>query len=257
MSDIPVFYLPFIAAVLIFGGMAKGTLGFGLIVTTVPFLSMVMPPKDAMAWMTIPIFLLNIYALVLTRQEWREARRIGVFLLMGILFVPMGVRMMVWMPPDATRVGIGLFIFIVVAMRLADWQPRPREGGGGRLFATLLGSTAGFLHGSMMMSAPAVVLYLNFTGVPRDAFVFVASVIATFFLLLQALTFASLDAYASGTGWQSLLMLVPAIVGMFIGNRFRQRLSQKVFEGLVLALFGFVGLSLLAKSLVRLYMANS
>ncbi|MEE9255720.1 MAG: hypothetical protein V3V56_00960, partial [bacterium] len=63
MSDIPLSFLPLIAAVLIFGGLAKGTMGFGLIVTTVPFLSMMMPPKDAMAWMAIPILLLNLYAL--------------------------------------------------------------------------------------------------------------------------------------------------------------------------------------------------
>ncbi len=251
MSDIPLSFLPLIAAVLIFGGLAKGTMGFGLIVTTVPFLSMMMPPKDAMAWMAIPILLLNLYALFLTRREWREVRRVGLFLLMGVLFVPVGVRLLIWMPPDLTRAGIGLFIFVVVGMRLSGWQPRQREGGSGRLLAALWGSAAGFLHGSLMMPAPPIVLYLNFTGVPRDAFVFLISTIATLFLLLQVITFASLDAYASGAGWQSLLMLAPAVAGMLIGNRFRRRLTQAAFERLVLGMLGLVGISLLAKNLVR------
>ena len=48
-------------------------------------------------------------------------------------------------------------------------------------------------------------------------------------------------------------MLAPAVAGMLIGNRFRQRLTQAAFERLVLGMLGLVGISLLAKNLVRLF----
>ncbi len=253
MADFPLALVPFMVAVLVFGGFAKGTLGFGLIITTVPFLSMVMPPKDAMAWMAIPILLLNLYTIALTWREWRELPRVVIFLIMGVLFVPVGVHVVVWMPADITRVGIGFLILVVVAMRLGGWQPRQNIAGGGRLISAIWGSAAGFIHGSLMMPAPPLVLYLNFTGVPKDAFVFLISTLATFFLFLQILTFASLNTYTSGAGWQSLLTMIPALVGLLIGNRFRQKLSQKMFERMVLGLLGLVGVSLMAKNLIRLY----
>lgn len=243
----------FLTAVLLFGGFAKGTIGFGLIVTTVPFLSMVMPPSAAMAWMAIPIFLLNLYAIALTWAEWRAIRRVAIFLFMGILFVPAGVRLVVWMPAGITRAGIGVFILIVVAMRLGGLEPAKIAGMGARWVSALWGCAAGLIHGSLMMPAPPIVLYLNFSGVPKDAFVFLISTVAASFLLVQVITFASLDSYTSGAGWQSLLMLAPATLGTWLGNRFRQTLSQTIFERLVMGLLGIVGISLLAKNLVGLF----
>lgn len=250
MSEIPWALLPFVAAVIVFGGLAKGTLGFGLIVTTVPFLSLAMPPKDAMAWMAIPILLLNLWAVFLTRREWRELRRIALFLPAGLALVPLGVRLVVWMPPDATRAGMGAFILLVVAMRLAGWEPARHLAG--RWLSAAWGAASGLIHGALMMPAPPVVLYLNFTGAPRDAFVLLLNVCASSFLLFQILSFASLGTYAGGGGWMGLAMLVPALAGMHLGNRLRQRLSQRLFERLVLGLLGVVALSLLARYLLRL-----
>ncbi len=245
--------IAFLFTVMLFGGFSKGAIGFGLIVSTVPFLSIIMPPKDAMAGMAIPILILNLYALYLTRAEWREIRRIPWFLLSGALLVPAGVKMVVWMPAEITRAGIGLFLLIVVAMRLGGWNSAKAGFKHERLASALWGAATGFLHGSLMMPAPPVVLFLNFSGVPRDAFVFLISTAATFFLLLQVLTFASLDAYSSAAVLQSLLLLAPAVLGMWLGNRFRQSLSQRVFERLVMGLLGLVGISLMARNIWKLF----
>jgi hypothetical protein len=253
MPELSPSIIAFLFTVMIFGGFSKGAIGFGLIVSTVPFLSIIMPPKDAMAWMAIPILILNLYALYLTRAEWREIRRVPWFLITGALLVPVGVHVVVWLQADITRIGIGLFLLIVVAMRLGGWNPAKAGFKRERLASVLWGAAAGFLHGSLMMPAPPVVLFLNFSGVPRDAFVFLISVSATFFLLLQVLTFASLDAYTSGAVWQSLLLLAPAVLGMWFGNRFRQKISQRVFERLVMGLLGLVGLSLMVRNLWRLF----
>ena len=253
MPEISPTLVLFLTVVLFFGGFAKGMIGFGLIVATVPFLSMVMPPSAAMAWMAIPMFLLNLYAIALTWAERRAFRRIAIFLFMGILFVPVGVRLVVWMPVEITRAGIGVFILIVVAMRLGGWEPVKMAWMRGRWISAFWGCAAGFIHGSLMMLAPMMVLYLNFTGVPKDAFVFLISTAVTCFLLVQVVTFASLDTYTSGLGWQSLLMLVPALLGMWFGNRFRQTIPHIVFERIVMGLLGIVGFSLVARNLLHLF----
>jgi hypothetical protein len=43
-----------------------------------------------MAWMAISILILNIYALTLTRAEWRHLPRAALFITAGILIVPTG-----------------------------------------------------------------------------------------------------------------------------------------------------------------------
>lgn len=247
MTEIPAALAVFLFIVMVFGGFAKGTMGFGLIVSTVPFLSIVIPPKDAMAWMAVPILILNIYALILTRAEWRQIPRIVIFLPACILFVPVGVRLVVWLPEDITRAAIGASVFIVVAMRLGGWKPERKTEHVGRSLSVAWGAATGFLHGSLMMPAPPLVLYLNYIGVPRDAFVFLLNCVSTILILTQIVTFAGLGAYASGAGWQSLFLLAPAVFGMWIGNRFRRTLSESVFERMVLGLLGFVGITLVAK----------
>ena len=247
MTEIPVILMIFLFIVMVFGGFAKGTMGFGLIVSTVPFLSVVIPPKDAMAWMAVPILLLNIYALILTRSEWRQTPRIFVFLPACIFFVPIGVRRVVWLPEDITRAAIGASVFIVVAMRLGGWKPEKKTEHVGHPLSVAWGAATGFLHGALMMPAPTLVLYLNYISVPKDAFVFLLNCVSTTLIFTQIVTFAGLGAYASGAGWQSLFLLAPAVLGMWIGNRFRQSLSESGFERMVLSLLGLVGITLVAK----------
>jgi len=247
MIEFPVILAVFLFIVMLFGGFAKGTMGVGLIISTVPFLSVLIPPKDAMAWMAVPILFLNIYALFLTRAEWRQAPRIFIFLPACILFVPIGVRLVVWLPEDITRAAIGAGVFIVVAMRLGGWKPERKTEHVGRFLSVAWGAATGFIHGSLMMPAPPLVLYLNYIGASRDAFVFLLNCVSTTLILTQIASFAGLGAYASGAGWQSLFLLAPAVLGMWIGNRFRQSLSESSFERMVLSILGLVGITLVAK----------
>lgn len=253
MPELSPSIIAFLSTVMIFGGFSKGTIGFGLIMTTVPFLSLVIPPKDAMAWMATPILILNIYALILTRAEWRQLPRAALFIASGILIVPAGVYLVVWVSADITRAAIGLLIFFISIMRLSGWRLRRGPRRLDRPISAVWGALTGLLHGSLMMAAPPIILYLNYIGVRRDAFVFLVNSIVTAFIFVQIVTFSGLGAYASGAYWQSLLLLAPAVLGMWLGNRFRHNLSEIFFEKLVLGLLGFVGVSLMARNLWALF----
>ncbi len=110
-----------------------------------------------------------------------------------------------------------------------------------------MGAFIGFIFGTVMMPVAFIIFYLNAIGVKREPFIFLMNVIATTLSLIQVSTFTWHDLYADGAWRNSLMMLVPALIGLYVGIRFRRRLSERVFERLVLGLLAIAGIILIIR----------
>ena len=77
--------------------------------------------------------------------------------------------------------------------------------------------------------------------------------------------FASIPLYSSmvyhGLGnyydlIMSLILVIPAIVGQFFGSKVRKKLSNEIFQKLVLIILIIIGFTLLIKNLISLIFEN-
>lgn len=232
---------------LFFAGFVKGTVGFGITLIVVPILAMVIRPQEAIVLVSLPVMLMNCATATTTLREWRALREIRWMLPVAILCVPLGVKMLLWLDPAPIRAAIGAMIVIFVGMRLSGWKPAPMTFGGESLFAAGMGVIVGFIFGLVMMPIAFIIFFLHAIDVKREPFIFLLNVISGMLSIIQVSTFTWHGLYAEGAWRESLLMLAPALVGLYVGTLFRRRLSDRIFERMVLGLLVIAGIVLIIR----------
>ena len=253
MSVISPFFLSLAIGALLFAGFVKGTTGFGITLFVVPVLSMVITPQEAIILNSLPVLMMNMATAASTAREFREIRRIRWMLPIAFVCVPFGVRMLIWVDPGPLRGLIGFMIVVFIAMRFSGWRPPRISEIRQNLLGAVMGALIGFIFGMIMMPVAFIIFYLNTLGLRREAFVFLLNLIASVLSIIQVSSFAWHDLYAAGVWQNSLLMLLPALVGLYAGTRIRRRLSERIFERLVLGLLGIAGLALILRYGVVLF----
>ena len=118
---------------------------------------------------------------------------------------------------------------------------------GENIFGAGMGALIGFIFGMIMMPVAFIIFYVTTLGVRREAFVFLLNTIAAVLSVIQVSSFAWHDLYAADAWLNTALMLAPALAGLYAGTRLRRRLSERVFERLVLVLLGAAGVILIAR----------
>lgn len=228
MSDIPVLVI-WISLAFAVAGFVKGVVGMGLPTVAIGLLSIVMPPVSAAAILVIPSLVTNVWQLLAGPQFGTLLRRfasmllavgVGTFIGIGVLTGPSSATASIAL--GAVLVAYGLFgLFgrtFTVPIRAERW------------LSPLVGVTTGAIAGATGLFVVPMVPYLNSLGLARDALIqalglsFTASTIA----LAAALAFK--DQYHLPAMRNSLLALLPALAGMYVGQRVRNRLRPDVFR---------------------------
>lgn len=242
----PAFIILAIGA-LFFAGFVKGTTGFGITLIVLPVLAMAITPQEAIVLLSLPVFLMNFATAASTLREYPELRRIRWMLPVAFVCVPFGVKVLLWVDPAPMRAAIGVMIIVFVGMRFSGWSSAHMSGRRETLFSVGMGALVGFLFGAIMMPVAFIIFYLNAIGTRREPFVFLMNVIASVLSLIQVSSFTWHGLYADEAWRNSLLMLAPALVGLYVGTRFRRRLSERIFERLVLGLLAIAGVILIVR----------
>jgi uncharacterized membrane protein YfcA len=232
---------------LFFAGFVKGTTGFGITLIVVPVLVLVITPQEAIVLNSLPVMVMNIATALTTAKEYREIRRIKWMLPVAFVCVPLGVKVLIWVDPEPARAVIGLMIILFIGMRFSGWKPPVMSERDRNIFGVGMGAVIGFIFGMIMMPVAFIIFYVNTLALRREAFVFLLNFIAATLSLIQVSTFAMHGLYPAGAWWNTLVMLAPALAGLYAGTRLRRRLSEKIFERLVLGLLGVAGLILIVR----------
>lgn len=136
----------------IVGGVLRGFTGFGAAMVIIPVVALVTLPRDAVvfhALIEIPT------ALQLLPDGLRHARRSTVLpMMLGLtLAVPLGMLLLVSLPPDVMRVAMSIAVLGLVTFMWAGVRLPPPRGN----WAGILGGTAGgILQGSAGVGGPPI-----------------------------------------------------------------------------------------------------
>ena len=247
MSELSPLFLTLAIGALFFAGFVKGTVGFGITLIVVPVLVLVITPQEAIVLNSLPVFIMNAATAATTAREFRELKRIRWMLPIAFVCVPVGVKVLIWIDPEPVRALIGLMIIFFIAIRFSGWHPPQISESGQKVFGAVMGVIIGFIFGMIMMPVAFIIFYINTLALRREAFVFLLNIIATTLSLIQVSSFYWHGLYAADAWWSTLLMLVPALAGLWVDTRFRRRLSERIFERLVLVLLGVAGLILIVR----------
>ena len=220
-------------AVFLLAGTVKGLVGLGLPTITIALTSMVLPLTEAIALIALPTIFTNVWQAAVGGQFWAILRR------QWPLIVPLMIvlYLTVWLigqkgPNWAFLVLAGVLIVYsglgLLRIRLhihADLE---------RLLAPVIGVASGFVAGLVGVPIIPLMPYLQGLDIKPSELVQTLGVVlcATSFTLAGSLlVFAVLDGPPAIV---SAASVVPALAGMWMGQRIRLRLSVEQFRLAVL-----------------------
>ncbi|MEM0907302.1 MAG: sulfite exporter TauE/SafE family protein [Pseudomonadota bacterium] len=231
------------------GGVLKGATGAGAPIVAVPVLAMLYGVPVAVAVFTIPSLLANIWQL--WRYKIGPSWRGFVFAFAGAaaLGAVLGSVLLVTLPPSVLLVSVSILVLIYIGFRLM--RPSWVLGLGiARPLAAPIGFMSGVLQGSVGVSAPLSLTFLNAMKLERPVFVATASTLFAAMAFAQIPTLVGLGVMTLERTLLSLLACVPLFCAMPLGEYLARHFSREAFDRAILVLLALVALRLLMDAFV-------
>jgi uncharacterized protein len=229
------------------GGLVKGVVGLGLPLVAIPLLAWAVGLKQAVALVVVPMIGSNLVQSFQGGLFRHNVRRFWGLAATVLVFTLIGTRLLVALPERALALAIGASL--IVLPPLIHFQPRLVVTARHRRWADpLVGAVAGLLGGIAAYYGPPLMLYVLGMRLAKEEFVAVISLlywIAAAGILVGVYTsrVASLPLLEL-----SALMLVPAAIGMALGQRIQFRLSEAQFRRLLILVYLATGTSFLVRA---------
>lgn len=230
-APIPASAGPIIAIGLAFllAGFVKGVIGMGLPTVAVGLLSLVLAPVQAAALLLIPSAVTNVWQLAAGPSLRALFRRLRTMMAAIFLGTWLGIGFLTGSETGWTTAALGLALVLYALSGLARLRlsvPARAE----RWASPLVGALTGVVTGATGVFVIPAVPYLQALGLGRE------ELIQALGLSFTVSTFALAFGLVGGGGLgmplvlASLLALVPALGGMFLGQWVRGRIRPETFR---------------------------
>ncbi|WP_323769752.1 sulfite exporter TauE/SafE family protein [Antarctobacter sp.] len=251
LADLTPFVLLCAVGIAALSGVIKGLVGFAMPMVLVSGLGSLIAPELALAGLILPTLVSNgVQALAQGPQAaMQSVRRFRLFLGVAFVMLLLSAQMVAIVPTQVLLLMIGGPITFFALLQLAGWQPRVTEGGH-RGLEIGIGAFAGFIGGFSGVWGPPTVAYLTALGTEKREQMRVQGVI--YGLGAVALTLAHIGSGVlnAKTVWLSVMLLPPALLGMWIGRQAQDRIDQKAFRRATLVVLLVAGLNLVRRALL-------
>ncbi len=205
--------------------------GFGFSLFIVPFLAILIGPKDTVLLANMLSVFSN--ALQTARLRAHADTRTATILTVGSLVgMPIGLLALLLLDAQTMQIAIAVMVIFFTLLLMRGVQLHAA----GLLGDAIAGVTSGILNTSTSMSGPPVVLYLQGKGLSPQTF---RATVTVFFLATSSVAVGLLvltgnrKSYVVGL----LLLSIPAmLVGQWAGNHFFERVDHAFFRRMVFAI---------------------
>ena len=231
-------FLAVICGVFFLGGFVKGVIGLGLPTVAMGLLSIAMPPAHAAAAIVIPALATNIWQMLAGPALLAMIKRFALMML-GVIAGTFATVGLLTQSSAGAAVALG---GVLVAYGLLGFVPGRLEIGprAERWCSPLVGLVNGLINGATGVFVVPSVPYLNSLRLGKEELIQAIGIHAFTCPLALGCALAVKGQFHAGLAASSVAALVPALAGMYAGQRLRQRLHPDVFRRWFFA--GLIGL---------------
>lgn len=243
MNTLTIESICLLSATFIGAGMVKGVTGMGLPTVAMGVLGAIMSPLTAAAILIVPSFVTNVWQMLAGRGTLRLMRRLWAMMLCIVLGTFMGTRLLVIVDPVwAGRVlGLALIAYAAYALFLPTLSvPERLES----WLSPVIGMVTGVLTGVTGIFTIPAVPYVQSLGLQKDELVQALGLSFTVSTVALAGGLLAQDAFRLDQLGLSLLAVIPALAGMWLGSIVRQKISPQTFRRGFLIFLIILGLEL-------------
>jgi len=246
-SDIHFYVL--LVAVFLLAGLVKGVTGMGLPTVAMGLLGSALTPVAAASMLFVPTLVTNIWQIIAGPSIGRIVRRLWPMMLGVVVATVVAAALLARVDARWSGMALGAALLVYVAYALvapAFRVPARRE----RWLSPLVGALSGVVTGATGVFVMPAVPYLQSLGLDRDELVQalgLAFTVSTVSLTTGLLVHGAFGVEQLGL---SALAVVPALLGMWVGQRIRGRISARAFRLCFLGFLLLLGIELVVRPLI-------
>ena len=236
-----------ILAIIVLGGLAHGTIGFGFPIISTPFVALLIDVKTAVLVTVIPNLAINLISIA-RGGRWRESIGqhwpVAVCVVAGTLI---GTRLLISAPAEPLRLLLAAMILVYLQqdrLKRLDWSfivRAPRSAGIG------FGLLGGILSGAVNVAAPPLIIYFMTLQLPPIA---MTQTLNLCFLAGKVTQAASLSMSQKGGAAllvRSLPLTAVAVAALLAGMRLQSRMQPETYRRVLRATLWAMAFLLIAQ----------
>lgn len=240
----------FVLAALVFSAFVKGSLGMGFSTICLAILANVLDLKTAISIVVIPSLISNLMVMF-SAGNWRTS--IKTFWPMLLMAVPgMALGLQILRQADNS---LSLLILAIVLISYGVWGLRNSLNNNEFRIQDkyipklnpVIGLITGTVNGATGSQIFPIMPYLLSLNISKDVAVQAINLSFTLSSLIMLGGLIAMDALDQASMLTYSLGILPVMIGVFLGNKVRKRLSEQRFRRSVMTLVIFLGVLLLVK----------
>ena len=232
------------------GGIVKGSVGIGMSMFSVPIIAFILPPTKAMMLLCFPVIFTNFLQMDV-KKGIGSFRFLPMFLalFLGLLI---GGKLILSLSLNFISISIATVIIIFTSLNFFGINLKNLKKANEKILSVIIGFFSGILGGLTTFYAPPIITFLISINLDKEFFI---RTTATMYFFASIPLYSSMIYHGLGNYYDlimSLVLVVPAIIGQFFGSKVRTKLSNEIFQKLVLIILIIIGFTLLIKNLISL-----
>jgi uncharacterized membrane protein YfcA len=224
-------------------------MGMGLPTIAMGILSLMIAPSEAAAILVVPTLATNTWQILAGPALARQLKRFWPMIVTTVAGTFATIGLLTGASALATgAIGAVLALYGVVGLTAAHFAvPRRHEP----WLTPLMGLTTGMLGGGTGISFIPAIPYLASLEIEKEELIQAMGISAFVAALALGLALALHGGFHAGLAGSSFLALLPALAGMYVGQRVRQRLPVAAFRRWFLVSLAALGCYLIARSVLQ------
>jgi uncharacterized membrane protein YfcA len=238
--------LIYIIFVFALAGLVKGVTGLGLPTLSMALLTLVMPPMQAAGLLIVPSLLTNGWQLLSggpVYPLWERLRPMMLGICLGTLA---GGLLLRHSGMATATLGLALVAYALMNICSLQWKVAEHDE---HWLSPLTGAMTGVLCSATGVFVLPAVPYLQAIGLRKDQLVQAMGMAFTVSTMALAVSLAAQDAWQPELAGMSFVAQLPALAGMWAGQRIRRRMDPLLFRKCLLAVFLLTGVYLTVKGI--------
>ena len=241
------FTIIIIAATFLIAGGVKGVIGLGLPTVSLGLLAATLDLTTAMALLLIPSFITNIWQAVIGGNGKVIFNRIWPFLCLATVTIGLGATALTTINPRYLSILLGVLLVAYSTLNLLGFRisisPNLEKWTG-----PIFGIANGILTGMTGSFVVPGVMYLQAIGLTRDMLVQAMGMLFSLSTISLAFSLQKNNLLNPELATISAFAVVPAILGMMIGQKIRKSLSETKFRKVFFISIFVLGVFIIAKA---------
>lgn len=238
-----------IIATFLLAGAVKGMTGMGLPTVAMAVLGALFSPLVAASLLIAPSLVTNVWQMLAGPALRPTIRRLWTMMLAICAGTVAGTGGLATVDPEITTFGLGAALVAYATYTLAARQLEAPAGTESWL-SPLIGLLTGLITGVSGIFVIPAVPYLQALGLSRDDLVQALGLSFTVSTVALAVGLGAHGVYSADMMGLSLMALAPALMGMWMGQKLRNRISPAAFRQVFLLCLLLLGLDMMLRSIL-------